>query len=143
MIDAIDDGLVGILGRRRAQHAFGARLDMGHRGLFRVEGTGALHDDINAHITPGQLGRIAVGNFLDLAEAGIDPVIANLDLAGIATMDTVIGQEVSIGFGRRTVIDRDDLDLVPALVLENRAQRQTADTTKTGNRNPKGHTHLS
>ena len=87
--------------------------------------------------------RIAIGDFLDLAETGIDPVITDLDLARIATMDTVIGQEVGIGFGGRAVIDRDDLDFVPALALKNRAQRQTADTTKTGNRNPKGHTHLS
>ena len=139
MIDAKNNGLVGILGRGRTEHALGAALDMRHRRRLVVELAGAFHNQINAHRLPGQLRGVAIGDFPDAAETGIEPVLAHFDRAGITAVNAVIGQKVGIGFRRRAVIDCHDLDFAPALLFENRPQCETSDAAKSVDRYPKGH----
>ncbi len=55
MVDAVDDGRVGIVGRRRDQHALGAGGQMGGGLVLGGEDAGAFQRDVDAEFLPGQL----------------------------------------------------------------------------------------
>ena len=90
MIDAIDDGKVRTARRRRDQDAFGAGIDV-HCGLvLGREYAGAFHDDIDAHVAPGRLARIAYGADLDGSGADIDGIALLADLFLIGSVRRVV-----------------------------------------------------
>ena len=89
VIDAVDDGEIGAVRRRRDEHALGARLQM-HRGLFLGgENAGALQRDVDAEIFPRQLAGILDRRDFDPSGAAVDAVALNLDLAGEATVNGI------------------------------------------------------
>src|SRR5208337_649781 len=129
VIDAIDDGEVGAVGRRRDQDAFGAS---GHeRGglVARGEDAGALHRDVHAEILIRQLGRILDRGHLDLVTPDMDRVALDRDLMRKAPVHAVEAQQMRVGFDRTEIVDRDNLDVLPAR-LDDRAQYEPPDASE-------------
>ena len=112
VVHAVNDGEVGIVGGSGDQHALGASLDMGHRGLLRGEEAGAFERDVDAQRLVRQLGRIALGGDLDLAAADVDRVAVDLHLAVETAVHRVEAEQVGVGLDRAEVVDRDDLDIL-------------------------------
>src|SRR3546814_5411210 len=68
VVDAVDDGQVGIGGRRRNQHLLRAGSQMRGRLVAVSENAGAFQRDVDLQFLPRQLGRIALGGHLDRSE---------------------------------------------------------------------------
>ena len=75
VVDAVDDGQVGALGRSRDQDALGARVEMLLAALAVGEEAGAFQRDVDAVGGVRQLRRIALGGDVD-ALAVDDDVVA-------------------------------------------------------------------
>ena len=71
VVDAVDDGEVDAVGRRRDQHALGAGGQMRRRLLLRGEDAGAFQRDVDAERLPRQLRRVLDRGDLDRAVAAI------------------------------------------------------------------------
>lgn len=141
VVDTIDDGVVGAGGRGRDQHALGAGLKVLRGGVTAGEAAGALHDDIDVKLAPRQLGRIGLGGHLDCATVEHNAVAIDLDRPREATVDGIVLEQVRVGFDRRKVIDRDDLNIRAARFLD-RAQNTAANAAKPVDRYPNGHAFL-
>ncbi len=130
VVDAIDDGQVGAVGRSRNDDALGAGFQM-HGGLVtRGEDAGAFERDVDAFGSPWQFGRVADGVNLDRAVAHIDRVASDLHFLGETAMHAVVAQQMRIGFDRAEVVDRHDLN-IGAARLDDGAKNVAADAAKT------------
>ena len=58
VVDAVDDGQVGAVGRRRDEHALGAGGEMRGGLVAGGEDAGAFERDVDAEFLPRQLRRI-------------------------------------------------------------------------------------
>ena len=58
VVDAIDDGEIDAVGRRRDQDALGAGLQMRRGLVLRGENAGAFQRDVDAELLPRQLRRV-------------------------------------------------------------------------------------
>jgi hypothetical protein len=126
VVDAVDDGQVGVVGRRGDQHALGAGGDVRHRLFLRGENAGALEGDIDAQRLVRQLRGIALRGDLDRAATDIDGVAGDLDLAVEAAVHRVEAEQVGVGLDRAEIVDRHDLDVFAAR-LHDGAQHVAAD----------------
>jgi hypothetical protein len=129
---------IGILSRRRDDDALGARLEMLRRRLALGEEAGAFERDIDLQALPRQLGRVALGQHLDLAAAGVHPALAGGDLAVEAAMDAVVFQEMRVGLDRTQIVDRNHLEIVDAPLIE-RAEDEPPDAPEPIDGNPNSH----
>src|SRR5215213_8359248 len=132
MIDAVDDGEVDVVGRRRDQHALGSSLEMCRSLLLAGKQPGTFKRDVDAEILPGKLRRVANSQHLDRADSALDGVALDGDLAGKAAMNGVEAQEVRVGLRRREVVDRHHSDVL-ALRLNNGAQDIAPDAAESVN----------
>ena len=138
MVDLEDDGLVGVVGRGRDQHALGARLQVGRGLVLGGEDARAFQGDVHLQLGVRQVGRVALGRDLDLAGADVDPVLARRDRAGEAAVHGVIAEQVGVGLYRTQVVDRHDLDVLAA-VLDDRAKDEAADAAEAVDGDANGH----
>ena len=129
VIDAVDDGQIGAVGRRRDEHAFGAGLEVGRRLVLRREDTRAFQRDIDAHRLVRQLGGIPDRGHLDRSRADVDRVALDGHLSWKPSVHAVEAQEMGVGLHGAEIVDRHDLD-VRALGLIDRAQHVAADAAK-------------
>ena len=90
VVDAIDDGQVDALGRRRDQHLLRARFDMLLGARAVGEEAGALERDLDAVRLVRQLGRIPLGGDVDALAIDDDVVAVGFDLAGELAVDAVM-----------------------------------------------------
>ena len=135
VVDAIDDGEVGALRRRRDEHALGAGSQMHLRLVLVGEDARAFHDDVDAEVLPRQLGRILFGQHLDRrAEADVDGIAGDLHLAGESAVYAVVLKKMRVVLGRHQVVDGDELQ-VGALCLGGGTQHVSADAAKARDRN--------
>jgi hypothetical protein len=132
VVDAVDDRRVDVLAAgRRDDDLLGPGLEV-HAGLFlRREETRALEHDVDAELAPRQLRRVALRAHLDAVAADDERVSIDADLHRERTVRRVVACEVRVGFGVTEVVDGDDLNLVRALRLIERAQDVATDATVT------------
>ena len=93
--------------------------------------TGALQNNVNTQLAPGQLGSVGLCVDGDLLAIDNNVVLAGLDdmtLGSVVTLSGIVLQQVSQHLGRGQVVDGDDLE---ALSTEHLTESQTADTTET------------
>jgi hypothetical protein len=110
-VDAEGDGHVRLLGGGGDDHLLGAGLEvLGGVGAGGEE-AGRLDHDVDAEVAPGQSGRIALGEDLDLVAAGDDRVAVDLDPAGVAAEDRVVLEQVGHRGRVDEVVDRDEVDV--------------------------------
>ena len=81
LVDAEDDRDVLVLGRRADDDLLGAGIDVRPRLRGIGEDAGALEDDVDAEVAPRQVGRVALGEDLDLAAVDDDRRVAGSDVA--------------------------------------------------------------
>ena len=129
VVDAVDDGEVDAVRRRRDQHALGAGRKVERRLLLRREDAGALERDVDAELFPRQLRRVLDGGHFDCAVAAIDRVALDRHLAGEAAMHGVVAQQMRIGLDRGEIVHGDDLDIL-APSLDHGAQDIAADAAE-------------
>ncbi len=89
VVDAVDDGEVGPVGRRRDDDPLRARLQMRRSLLARGEDARALHHDVDAKLLVRQLGRILDRGHLHLVPADHDRIALDCDFVGKATVNAV------------------------------------------------------
>ena len=132
-VDVVDDGGQVVASGSRDDDLLGAGVDVSlSLGLGSVE-TGALQDDVNIQLTPGQLGSVSLSVDGDFLAVDNDVVLASLDSvsaegSGVSTLSGVVLQQVSQHLGGGQVVDSDNLE---ALSAEHLTESQTADTAKT------------
>ena len=140
MVDIIDDGGQIVAGRSGDNDLAGACVDMRLcLGLAGVE-AGALEDDVNAELAPGQISRVGHLVDNDLLAVDNDVVVfafALMEINGVALRNIValrgvVLQQVREHLGGSQVVDGDDF---VALSAEHLTESQTADTAKTIDRN--------
>jgi hypothetical protein len=108
------------------------------RRLALGEDARAFERDVDPELPPRQLGRIALGSDADFAAPGVKPVLASRNFVRLATVHSVIAEQVRIGFDRAEIVDADDLDLA-ARMLHRRAEDQPPNAAKTVDRHPYRH----
>src|SRR3984885_12539559 len=129
VVDAVDDRKVGAVGWRRDQYALGPGGEMRGRFVLGGENAGAFQRDIDAELLPRQLCRVPDGGHLDGAVAAIDAVTLDRDLAGKAAVDRIVAQQMRVGFHRREIVDRQNLEIL-APGLNGGPQNVAADAAK-------------
>ena len=82
VVDAIDDGQIGALGRGRDQDPLGARVEMLLAAFAVGEEAGAFERDVDPIGLVRKLGRIALGGDLDALAVDDDVIAVGLTLPG-------------------------------------------------------------
>ena len=140
MVDVEDDGGQVIAGRSGDDDLAGASVDMSLRlGLAGVE-AGALEDNVDTQLAPGQISSVRHLVDDDLLAVDNDVVVfafALMEINGVALRNIValrgvVLQQVREHLGGSQVVDGDDF---VALSAEHLTESQTADTAKTIDRN--------
>ena len=112
---------------------------MGHGLVLAREEPGALQHHVHAQLAPGQLGRIAVGQHLDLVAINDHGVAFDADRARELAVGGVVLGQVRIGVGITQVVDGNDLDFVGAAGLVQRTQDIAADAAVPVDRDLRSH----
>lgn len=137
LVDTHDEGAVDVLGRSGDDDLLSATVEVG-LGLLAVgEEAGGLHDDLDAQVTPGQVGGVALSEHLDVLAVDGDAILVVGDLAVETTEDRVVLEQVGQGLVVRQVIDGDNLDV--GALLEGGAEEVAADPAEAVNTNAGGH----
>ena len=111
VVDAHHDGDVLVLGRRRDDDLLGAAVDV-RPGLGGVgEEAGRLDDDVGAEVAPGQLGRVALGEDLDVLPSTVISSSSAVTSQRQPAQDGVVLEQVGQGRVVGQVVDGDDLDV--------------------------------
>ena len=134
MVDVVNDGGQVVASGSGDDDLLGAGVDVSlSLSLGGVE-TGALENDVDVEVAPGQVVSVGLGVDLDLLAVDDDGVLGSLDLviARVVALRGVILQQVREHVGRGEVVDGNDLG---ALVTEHLTESQTADATKAVNSN--------
>ena len=77
-----------------------------------AEQAGALEDNVNTQLAPGQLGRIAFCEDLDSIAVDDDVTAINLNRAGELAMRRVVARQVSVGLGITKVVEGNHIEFV-------------------------------
>ena len=141
VIDAVDDGEVGILARRGNEHALGTGRQMCRGLLLRGEDAGAFHQNLDAEILVRQLRRVPLGGHLDRASADVDGIAVDLHLAGKAPVDGIVAQQMRVRLHGAEIVDRHDLDVL-APGFHDGPQDISADPAKSVDCDAHGHHFL-
>ena len=88
-----------VLGGRTDDDLAGTSFDVSRR-LRRIgEETGRLDDDVDAHVAPGQLGRVALLEYLDLTAIDDECIVRVVDGARVCAVRGVMLEQKRIGRG--------------------------------------------
>ena len=142
VVDAVDDGEVCAVRRRRDHDALGAGGQKDRRLVARGEHARALHRDVDAERLVRQFGWILDRGHFDLVPADIHHVAVDDDLMRKTAVHAVETQQVRVGLDRAEIVDRDNLDILAAR-LDHRAQHQPPDASEPVDRYLRGHRELS
>jgi hypothetical protein len=114
VVDAVDDGEVGAVGRGRDDHALGAGGQVGRGLLLRGEDAGALERDVDAELLVRQLRWVLDGG--DLERALPTSIVSPETVTSCreAAVHAVEAEEVGIGLDRAEIVDGHDLDVLAA-----------------------------
>ncbi len=126
VVDPIDHGQVGVSARGGDQDALGAGLQVLRRLLALGEPAGALHDDVDAQLTPRKLLGIRLGQHRDVQTIGLEMPVGHRDLAREAPVHAVVFQQKSVHFGRPEIVDRHEIEVLAAS-LQERPEGEPAD----------------
>ena len=85
---------------------------------------------LDAELLVRQLGGVLDRRHLELLPVGRDGVALDLHFEGEAAVHAVEAEQVGIGFDRAQIVDRDDLDVVVPVALNDGAQDVAADAAK-------------
>ena len=77
----------------RDDHPLGATLEVPRRCVARREHAGRLDDHLDAVVAPGDLGRVALFQLLDLLAVDRESAVADLDLVAQRPPDRVVLQQ--------------------------------------------------
>jgi hypothetical protein len=126
--DAIYDGCNGLIfGWRRENN----RTPTGLKVLLQVralgEDTGALEDKLYAVLAPGDLGRVFLVEYGVLIVIDDDLPFVMADVMGIATVDSVVLEQVSKVIGGYQIVDRYQVE--PGGLVDN-LKGSSSDSTK-------------
>ena len=137
LVDAEDDRDVLALGRGADDDLLRAGVDVrpGLRGVG--EEAGALEHDVDAQVAPRQVGRVALGEDLDLAAVDDDRRVAGPDVARIGAVGRVALEQERVHLGVDQVVDGDDLDVRGA--LDERLERLATDPAEAVDADAGGH----
>ena len=142
VVDTHADGDIFAFGRSAYDHLFCAGGEV-EGSLFAIaKDAGALDDDINAHLTPGQLAWIALAEHFQ--PVSIDRQIS-IDLFNRAIEDAVVGiifEQVGHGMHITQIVYGDEVESI-VMVLEERLCYLTTDTPKAVNGDFGGHLRVS
>ena len=130
MVDAVHDGQVDILARRRDQHLLGPRRDVLFARSLVGEEAGAFQDQVDAQFLVRQVRRVTLGGDADALAVDHDVVALGGDFARIAAMDAVAAEQPGVGLGIGEIVDRDQFESAFA-TLEDRTRDQTTDAAET------------
>ena len=119
VVDAVDDGEVRALRRRRDQHALGAGLECTTAFSLSVKmpvhsRTMSMPSDFQGSFLGSRSASTLMGPLPTSIELALD-----LHLAGKAAVHAVVAQQVRVVLGRNQVVDGDDLQ-IRALGLDHR-----------------------
>jgi hypothetical protein len=111
VVDAQDQRHVLVLGRRRDQHLLDRAAQVG-LGLLGVgEEAGGLDDHVDVVGAPVDVGRVLLGEHLDLVAVDAQPVARGLDRARVAAQGRVVLGQLGQRLGVGQVVDRHELDV--------------------------------
>ena len=138
VVDAVDDGEVGVFAGGRDQHALGAGGQVGGGLVAGGEDARAFQRDLDAEFLVGQLGRVALGGHLDRAAADVDRVAGDLHLMRELAVHRIVAEQVGVGLDRAEIVDGDDLDVRTA-GFDDGAQNIAPDASETVDRDLHSH----
>ena len=143
VVDAVDDGEVGAVGRapRRAR-AWRRPGDAPRPSPSTVKMPVHSSAMSTLSVLPGQLGRVLDRRHLDRAAADVDRVAGDLHLVRETAVHGVVAQQVGVGLDRAEVVDADDLDVLAA-GLDDGAEDVAPDAAEAVDANPDGHALVS
>ena len=141
MIDAVDDGEVGVGDWSGNENPLGACREVLGRGLALGEEARALEGDVHAERAPRQLPRIALGRHLDRAGTEVDGVLAGLHRPPEGAMAGVVAQQVGVGRDRTEIVDGNDLEVAAPRFVAG-AHHEPADAPEAVDCDPSHHVPL-
>src|SRR5262249_20116323 len=101
---------------------------------------GGLDHDVHLEVLPRQLGRVALGQALDGGAGYLDALVGVPDGLRQYAEDAVVLEQMRHGGDVAEVVERDDLDVVPALLRG--APEVAADPAEAVDANSDGHPGL-
>jgi hypothetical protein len=111
LVHAHDERAVSTGGRSRDEDLLSAGVDvlLGEVGLG--EEAGRLDDDVDTQLAPGKVGRVPLGERLDLLAVDRDAVVIEADVGIQDAAHGVVLQQVRKRLVVSEVVDRDDLEV--------------------------------
>ena len=138
VVDAVNDRQIGAFGRSGDQNAFCAGFQMDFRFFGVGENACAFIDDVDVHFFPRQVVRIAFSQDFDGFAVDGNRIVGGGNFTGERTVNGIEFQQMSVGFRRTEVVNRNDVD-VRTTGFRQSAESQTTDTAETINRNANCH----
>ena len=132
VVDVVDDGGQIVACGSRDDDLLSACVDVSLSLSLGAVEAGALQDNVDTQLAPGQLGSVSLSVDGQLLAVDDDVVLASLDSvstegSSVSALGGVILQQVSQHLGRGQVIDSDNLK---TLSTEHLTESQTADTAE-------------
>ena len=139
LIHAVDHRRVRGLARGRKQHFLRTGFDMHHRGFFRIEGSRALHHQIDAEVSPGQFTGITRLEDVNAIPADDHIFAVRFNRRSEAAVHRVVLQEMGVHCKVARRIDGDDFNVVLLGILVMSAEHVAADAAEPIDGNTDGH----
>ena len=111
VVHAEHDRDVGIGRGSRDDHLGGAGVDVLLRAVALREEAGRLEHDVDAEVAPGQLGRVAHGQRLQLVAVDVQSAVADRDVAVERPEHRIVLEQVRHRLQIAEVVERDDLEI--------------------------------
>ena len=111
VVDTHDEGAVLVGGRGRDDDLLGATVDVGVRLGGVGEEAGRLDDDVGAHVAPGDVGGVLLGEDLDGGATDGDRVLREGDVVGEHAEHRVVLEQVGDALVVHQVVGGDDFDV--------------------------------
>ena len=110
VVDAEDDGDVGIPARGTDDHMAGSGLEVLRRQRMGREDAGRLDDDIHVEVAPRQVRRIALGEDLETVPVDVQFAVDDLDGAVERPVNGVVLEEVRQCVRVREIVHTHDVE---------------------------------
>ena len=114
-----------------------ARLEVGGGLVPRREEAGRLDDDVDAELTPREVGRVALAEHPQLVVADLDAVLRGADLVRQGAEHGVVLEEVGHRVQRAEVVDGDEVEVGAPLLR--RPEEVAADAAEAVDADAYGH----